>query len=388
MTTICERPTQVALPMAKRLLSIALAALCAAPGRARATSSASPPASLELAESSSPALPSASVELEESSLPSSPSRLPASPATAGSSSPPLPPPWHNGVSEEQKQRAQALFTEARALHRSMMLAEARAKYEEALAAWEHPELRLYLGRVLKSIGLPLLAYENLRLSLRWGPGSLDPEREQEARAALRALVTQDLAAIEIRCDEPGAAVLIDGKPWFLGPGTARRMVTPGEHVVMARKDGYFTVVEPLLVLAGKEASGQLALSVDTLIVHRRWPEWLPWATLGAGAALGLAGGGLMWHARAEHSTTYDQLKRDCDPSCAPKPSDEHAPSVTKNDVALGALIAGGATALAGTVLLFLNMPQSYRTEDRGDLKLEIRPAASLDTASLSARIVF
>ncbi|AUX22471.1 uncharacterized protein SOCEGT47_029740 [Sorangium cellulosum] len=353
MTTIRERPTQVVLPMAKRLLSIALVALCAAPGRAQATSSASPPASLELAESSSPAtppaplelaessspatppaplelaessspaLPPASLELAESSLSSSPARLPASPAGAGSSSPPPPPPppWHQGVSEERKQRAQALFTEARELHRGMMLAEARTKYEEALAAWEHPELRLYLGRVLKSIGLPLLAYENLRLSLRWGPGSLDPERELEARAALRALVTQDLAAIEIRCDEPGAAVRIDGKPWFVGPGTARRMVTPGEHVVMARKDGYFTVVEPLLVLAGKEASGQLALSVDTLIVQRRWPAWIPWATLGAGAALGLVGGGLMWHARAEHGGTNDEYGDRCGQSCTMFPDD-------------------------------------------------------------------
>lgn len=76
--------------------------------------------------------------------------------------------------------------------------------------------------------------------------------------------------------------------------------------------------------------------------------------------------------------------------CSPttRSDDPLAPSVTENDVAIGALIAGGATALAGTVLLFLNRPQSYRTEDRGDLKIEIRPAASLDTASLSARIVF
>ncbi|MGK4002827.1 hypothetical protein WMF31_09425 [Sorangium sp. So ce1036] len=256
------------------------------------------------------------------------------------------------------------FAEARALHRRMMLVEARAKYEEALAAWEHPELRLYLGRVLRSIGLPLLAYENLRLALRWGPGALDPEKEQEARATIRALMENELAAIEIRCDEPGAAVLLDGKPWFVGPGTERRMVTPGEHIVMVRRDGYSTIVKPILVIAGREASGQLARRVDTVVAPPPWPRWIPWAVLGAGAALGAAGGGLMWSGEADRGNQGG------------------------DDVAIGAFIAGGAIAVTGTVLLLMNRPQAYRIHDRGEVKVELRPIASLGAGGLSARLVF
>lgn len=115
----------------------------------------------------------------------------------------------------------------------MMLAEARAKYEQALASWEHPELRLYLGRALASIGLPLLA----------------------------------------------------------------------------------------------------------------------------------------------------------SPSCMPSARDEYEGSVLEDRLAIGALIAGGASAITGTVLLLMNRPQSYRTEDRGGVKLEILPAASLDAAMLWARFV-
>ncbi|WP_437993972.1 hypothetical protein [Sorangium sp. So ce145] len=281
-----------------------------------------------------------------------------------------------------------LFTEARDFHRRMMLAEAREKYEAALAFWEHPELRLYLGRVLRSIGLPLLAYDNLRLSLRWGPGSLDAAKEQEARAALRALMAQELAAIEIRCDEAGATVLLDGKPWFVGPGAERRMVTPGEHVITARKNGYFTVVKPILVLAGKEASGKLTLSTDTVVATQRWPAWLPWAAVGVGAALGVVGGGLMQHANTNHEDTHERLQAACDPSCAPSSHDEYEGSVFENDLAIGTLIAGGATVLTGTVLLFVNRPHSYRTKDRGGVQVELRPAASLEAASLSARLVF
>ncbi|XYI02801.1 PEGA domain-containing protein [Sorangium sp. So ce1128] len=278
------------------------------------------------------------------------------------------------------QRAQALFNDARKLHRRMMLAEARAKYEEALAAWEHPELRFYLGRVLKSMGLPLSAYDNLRRSLRWGPGSLDPEMEQEARAAMRALVEQELAVIQVRSDEPGATVLLDGNFWFLGPGAERRTVMPGEHIVTARKSGYFTIVKPITVLTGKEASVQVDLRVDAVVTRQRWPAWVPWATLGAGVILGVAGGGLMWHARANEPT--------CAPWCSAEFADEYDRRLLENGLGIGVLVAGGATVITGTVLLFMNRPASYRTEDRGGFKLEIHPAASLDAASLSARLVF
>ncbi|WP_437563385.1 hypothetical protein [Sorangium sp. So ce542] len=256
MTTTHKRPSRFVLSTAQLLLPIAIAGLYAGPARAQEAPAA---------------------------------------------------PWHEGVSEERKQRAQALFAEARELHRRVMLAEARAKYEEALAAWEQPELRLYLGRVLKLMGLPLLAHENLRLALRWGPGSLDAEKEQEARAMMRALVERELAAVEIRCDEPGAVVLMDGQRWFVGPGAERRMVMPGEHVITARKDGYSTVVKPILVFAGQEASGRVDLSADTVVSRPRWATWIPWATLGAGAALGIAGGALMWHADADHDEADRRL---------------------------------------------------------------------------------
>ncbi|WP_437311142.1 hypothetical protein [Sorangium sp. So ce388] len=335
-TTIRRRLARVALSTARLLLPIALVTLCAGPARAQGS----------------------------------------------------PPPWHQGVSEERKQRAQALFEEARELHRRVMLAEARTKYEEALASWEHPELRIYLGRALASMGLPLLAYESLSLALRWGPGWLAPEIEQQARAAMRSLVERELAAVEIRCDEPGAAVLLDGKPWFVAPGTGRRMVMPGEHVVVARKSGYFTVVRPILVYAGKEASGRLALSVDAVVTRQRWPAWVPWATIGAGAALGAVGSGLLWHSGKSHEATDKRVQRECVPSCPPSGSDMYGGSVLENQLGIGALIAGGATVVTGTVLLFVNRPQSYRTEDRGGVKLELRPAASVGAAGLSARLVF
>ncbi|KYF93357.1 hypothetical protein BE20_01150 [Sorangium cellulosum] len=298
------------------------------------------------------------------------------------------PPWHEGVPEERKQAALELFMQGRDLHRRMVLGDAKKKYEEALALWEHPDLRFYLGRVLKMMGMPLLAYENLRLSLRWGPASLDPEDLEEARALMKELVERELAVVEMRCDELGAAVLLDGRPWFVGPGSARRFVTPGEHVISARKEGYFPLVEPVVVLAGAHASGALTLSADGIVTVRRWAAWKPWAVVGAGAGLGLAGAVLRWQADEHLDVAEQQFEDTCTSSCAPTTTDTTSRGLTESRVATGLFIAGGATLAAGAVLVFLNMPRTYRSEDRGGVELRIVPAASGAIAGLSARLSF
>jgi tetratricopeptide (TPR) repeat protein len=309
-------------------------------------------------------------------------------APAQAQTQPSPPPWHQGVSEERQQKAQALFQEGRELYRALMLADARAKYEEALTYWEQPELRLYLGRVLMRIGLPLLAYENLQKALKGGPGALDPEDDKEARAEMQNLVQQDLAAIKIRCDEPGAAVMLDGKPWFVGPGEGRRMVLPGEHVVTAKKVGYYRVVKPVVVVAGKEGSGVIQLSVDATISRRLWPAWRPWAVVGAGAAVGLLGAGLQALASKDFEEADDKFRGACRTTCPPASASEYNRGQWENGFAIGSFIVGGATLVAGSVMVLLNRPQSYRTEDQGNVKVEVLPVVSAHAAGLSARLSF
>jgi tetratricopeptide (TPR) repeat protein len=284
---------------------------------------------------------------------------------------PSPHPWYVGVSEERQQKARALFREGRELHRQLMLGEARAKYEEALTHWDHPQLRLYLGRVLVRIGLPLLAYENLQKALQWGPGALDQEDEKEARAELRALTQKELASLKIRCDEPGAAVMLDGKPWFRGPGFERRAVTPGEHIITAKKVGYYTVVKPVVVLAGKEASGEAKLSVDRTLTERLWPAWQPWAVVGAGAAVSLLGVGLQLQANKDRDEAERKLQTICGGSCAPSSAGGYDRSQLENRVAIGSLIVGGAVLVTGAVMVVMNLPRSRRTKDDGDVKIGV-----------------
>src|SRR5690348_11669761 len=107
---------------------------------------------------------------------------------------------------------------------------------------------------------------------------------------MRALEQKELAAINISCDEPGAEVMLDGKRWFVGPHTERRIVLPGAHFVTATKSGYYTVVKSVAMFAGKEVSGVLEMSVDTVVARRFWPVGRPWAVVGVGAAFTLLGG--------------------------------------------------------------------------------------------------
>lgn len=72
------------------------------------------------------------------------------------------PAWHQGVSEQAKEKALALFLEGKQYNEQLLLGEARDKYEEALKLWEHPQLRFYLARVHKRMGFPLLAHESLK----------------------------------------------------------------------------------------------------------------------------------------------------------------------------------------------------------------------------------
>ncbi|KYF49337.1 hypothetical protein BE04_26195 [Sorangium cellulosum] len=96
----------------------------------------------------------------------------------------------------------------------------------------------------------------------------------------------------------------------------------------------------------------------------------------------------MRHAAAAEGATDRRLNARCVPSCKPFASDAYDGTDLENGLGIGALLVGGAAVITGTVLLFVNGPESYRTRDRGGVTIELRPAASLDAAALSARLVF
>jgi hypothetical protein len=295
-------------------------------------------------------------------------------------------PWNKGVSEEQREKAFELFQEGIALNKQFLLDEARGKYEEALLSWEHPRIRFYLARLYKRTGLPLLAYENLKKAIAWGPGALDREEKDEADTMLHDLEGKELGAISMRCDEKDAEVLLDGKAWG---SDVKRLVLPGEHVVTAKKAGYYTTVKSIAVSPGKEVSGVIHLSVDGTYAKRRWAAWKPWVMLGAGAGLAGMGGGFLALARKNANETTQLLIANCSSgSCDPDTTGPYNGAQIENAFGIGALVVGGAGLLGGAGMLLLNLPQSVRTQDESDVKVEVAPLVSSTIAGISMRVVF
>ena len=302
-------------------------------------------------------------------------------------------PWHDGVSEQRKQEARALFREGGALLEQLLLREALARYQAALSRWEHPQIRLYLARVQQKLGRPLDAYENLRQATRWGPGALDPHDAADAARMTRALLETELAAIVVRCDEPGAEVSLDGTPWFVGPGVERALIRPGEHVVRAAKPAHVPVLERVTVVAGTQTALAVALAKDAGPARRRWSTWTPWAVVASGAVTGLLGAGLRSEARIHLERAEWDYQQRCgdDPECRASRSSLHDRARWEERLARGAFAAGGALAAGGLVMAWLNRPRSVSSADGhggSGAEVEILPMIMDGATGLAARFAF
>lgn len=303
---------------------------------------------------------------------------------------PGPRPWERDVTAEDRRVAEAMFDQAVELHEQLLRDQAVARYQEALSRWENPHIRWNLALLSMDMGQYLRAHEHLARALSWGPEAFDPPDWEKLSGARDRLLRQHLAVIEARCDQPGAELALDGKPWFRGPGAARQVVLPGEHVLTARKPGYFPLARSMVLPAGTQGAVTVVMSVDGIFEKRRWAAWKPSAVLGAALALGVAGAALSWDARWQVDAARDDLAALCDrqPICAPLTPSGYQRARWQHRIATGAMITAGTAAAAGLVLLFVNQPRAYRTENREEGRLQLVPMAAPHAAGVSARLRF
>lgn len=299
-------------------------------------------------------------------------------------------PWERDVSAEDRRAAETLFDQAVELHEQLLRDQAVARYEEALSRWENPHIRWNLALVTMDMGQYLLAHEHLERALSWGPEAFDPPDWEKITGMRQTLLRQHLAVIEARCDQPDAELALDGKPWFRGPGAARRVVLPGEHVITARKPGYFPLARSIVLPAGTQGAVTVAMSVDGIFEKRRWAPWKPRAVLSGGLALGITGVGLYGDARWQLDAARAELAARCDGKliCDPATPSAYRRSRWGHRIATGAMATAGTAVAAGVVLLFINHPRAYRTENRDGGMFQLVPIASPDTAGVSARLRF
>lgn len=281
-------------------------------------------------------------------------------------------PWAAGVTAAQKARANELLAAGNELLVQNKYAEALQRYEDAIKVWDHPAIRANMVVCFINLGRTLEAYENADLALRHGEG---PYKRREIYVETKnyaKLLDGQVAKLEIRCDEPGAFVTVDGQASVTCPGTNRQPVLPGTHQIVARKRGHLTFTRDLLLISGvsRRVDVQLVPLADAAITVRRWATWKPWAIAGSGAGLLLVAGALQLRARADMSRADAERDRLCGLGCDPRELPARierleSRAILENRLAVGAAIAGSAVVITGLVGAYLNRPRTILPDESG-----------------------
>jgi hypothetical protein len=271
-------------------------------------------------------------------------------------------PWAQDVPLGDRQTAYALFLAGNATIKDGFFGNAAEKYKAALALWDHPAFHYNLGVAQMNLDQIVEAYQHFQAARRHGPRPIGDDKYAQALVYLNLLRNQ-LAEIEVVCDEHGAEVALDGKPLFRAPGRQRVMVRPGGHRAEASKPDRLADVRQVVVDPGDSKRVRLAPQLPAhLATTRRWPRWIPWVVAGAGA---VAMGGAMFMDR--HSTAlFDQFDREFTERCPgntngctgkeiPAPVRAQLDGANRWQWSARVAYAAGGLALAtSAALLFLN----------------------------------
>lgn len=275
-----------------------------------------------------------------------------------------PRPWANGVTQANQDSALALYREGNSFFEQSNHAQALAKYREALARWDHPAIRFNTAVALINLDQPLEAFEHLEAALRFGEAPFGSETYKQA-LLYRKLLSGQVAELEVTCDEPGAELTLDGEVLFTAPGKALRRLRPGAHQLVSKKAGFETLASAVQLAAGETRHEVVTLQrtvVAEVKLVRRFPLWLPWTVMGAGAVVALVGVPVMASAESSYERYDQDLSRVCPSGCplASLPGsvlDLKQSAAAQNGAAIGLFSVGGAAVVTGVVLAVLNQPR-------------------------------
>lgn len=306
-------------------------------------------------------------------------------------------PWARGVPLRDRQRAYELFLAGNAVIKDGFFGNAAEKYKAAIERWDHPAFHYNLGIAQMNLDQIVEAYQHFQAARRHGPRPIGEDKYEQAEVYLRLLGNQ-LAEIEVVCNEPDADVALDGKPLFRGPGRKRVMVRPGGHRAEASKLDRMSDVRQIVLDPGDRKRVALAPRLPAhLATRRRWPRWIPWAVAAAG---GVVLGGAAYMDR-HSSMLFDEFDRDFAERC---PGRNNGCTEAEIPASLRARLdgagtwqwsarvtyaAGGLIVATSAALLFLNRERivhERRSEGTGELSL--RPTLVPDGVGVTAQMRF
>ena len=273
-----------------------------------------------------------------------------------------PQPWSVGVSEAQKATAKKHLDAGNALFLEKKYSEALEKYKAAVAEWDHPAIRFNIVRCLIQLDKPVDAGDNLKLALKYGAAPLEEAVYAEALAYEKLLANQ-IGDLAVSCTQPDVKLTLDGQPLATCPAKEARRVSPGPHQVVATGKGLLTKTVEVVVIGGK--SQDVAVKLDPLRagarIEHRWSSWKPWVVFGSGFGIAAIGAVLDLSAVSDRDSYDRTVAQNCAMTACPDGdprlagvADLKGRAETKSNIAVGVMIAGGATVALGAVMLYLN----------------------------------
>jgi len=279
-------------------------------------------------------------------------------------------PWAKGVSAADQRTALQLFQKGNGDLKNSFFLDAANAYRDALKHWDHPAIHYNLVLALLNLDQPVEVHEHLVAAMKYGAAPLDEDKLAQAKR-YKSLVEKQLTHLTLTCSEPGAKVVLDGKPLFTAPGNFDGWVRSGPHTIVATKEGFESNQVSKSLPGGKALAMDLKLytAADLTEYRRKWKGWVPWAVVGAGIVVGAAGGGMHYLAHQDFAS-FDNAIKGCasaDPAvggCIPDASaaSKRSQGNTLQAAAIGAYAVGGAALVTGAILVYVNRLQPYRID--------------------------
>jgi hypothetical protein len=271
-------------------------------------------------------------------------------------------PWAAGVSQENQDKALEVFKQGNESFVKDEWPKALELYIQALKFWDHPNIRYNAAICLIKLDRMVEAYAHMQAAMRFGDAPLGKDLFKQGETYLQILKSST-SYVEVICKQPGGVtVTLDGERLDTCPGT--KLVKPGLHQVVSEKPGYRTNRQEVTAPAGGKETIIIVMEVEgSRKLTRRWARWTPWAVVGAGAAVTLAGVPL-WLATQNKFDAYDDDVRDfCRPmgGCAPGQIDRFdgqlSSAKTWRVITYSTLAIGATAVAAGVVMLVMNQPK-------------------------------
>lgn len=196
--------------------------------------------------------------------------------------------------EKDQVRANQLFQKGNRRFEKRQLDDAIRLYRKAYEIWPHPIILFNMAINLGFLSNPLGAAKMFRKVLSYRKGPIHEDRYREAAENFRTLMRQ-LSTLRVVCKEPGAKVFVDGNLFGRAPLDRTVTLTPGRHLVSAKREGMVPYSAELTLKAGHHGRLEVQLKAFQDVVKervvKRYHWWIPAAvTAGAVVAVGIGGG--------------------------------------------------------------------------------------------------